>query len=82
MEEKLIKEWLDRNNVFYISLVYTECYSGVLSITFCQDIDLNNFLDLIKYKSQFNKSRYIILQDTLTVICYGGVIYDIIRFIK
>ena len=81
MEEKLIKEWLDKNDIFYYSLIYTKCYSGVLSISFCQDIDLNNFLELIKYRSMFNKSRYLIIKENKTVICYGDAATDIIKLI-
>ena len=81
MEEKL-KKWLDGYDIFYTSLVYTECYSGVLSITFCEACDLNSFLDLIGYKHKFNKSRYLILQENQTIICYGDAADDIIRLTR
>ena len=82
MEEKLLKKWLDEANIIYTSLVYTICYSGVLSITFGQDQDLNNFLDLIKYRSKFNKSDYIIIKENLTVICHGNAATDVIGLVR
>ena len=82
MEEKLLKKWLDSANIYYTSVIYTTCYSKIISITFCQDMDLDNFLDLIKYKSKFNKSRYIIIKETLTILIYGDETDNIIRLIK
>lgn len=82
MEEKLLKNWLDDSNIYYTSVIYTRCYSKVISITFCQDIDLDSFLDLIRYKSKFNKSRYVILEEDLTILIYGDATDDIIGSIK
>jgi hypothetical protein len=37
------------------------------------------FLDLVKYKSKFNKSRFIIIPETSVIIVTGGEAYEIIR---
>ena len=69
-------------DILYTSVVYTTCYSSVISITFCQKLDLDNYLDLIKYKSKFNKSNYVILENYLTLLVYGDATDDIIKLIK
>lgn len=80
--EKKLKNWLDSKDILCVSVVYTTCYTKVISITFCQKIDLDNYLDLIKYKSKFNKSNYVILGNYLTVLVYGDATDDIIKLIE
>ena len=80
--EELLRKWLDDNDICYYSLVFTECYGGVISITFFSSYDISLYLDLIKYKSKFNKSNFIIIQETTTVLVVKGEAYEIIRTVR
>lgn len=78
----LIKKWLLENDINFVSLVFTDCYNGVLAVTSDTEYDMNLFLELVKYKSKFNKSRFTIIPETLTVLVHGGEAYEIIRTVR
>lgn len=44
---------------------------GILSITFYLNSDLMEFLDILDYKNQCDKSGYLILNDNNTIILSG-----------
>jgi hypothetical protein len=77
--ERKLREWLDKNEICYYSLVWTECYGGLISISFFSDYDVNLFLDLVNYKSKFRKTDFIIIPETKIVIVTGGSENEIIR---
>lgn len=81
MEQKL-REWLDKGGVCYLGLTYTECYDGLISVTFLTQYDLDLYLGMIKYKSKFNKSEFLVIPETLTVIVNGGAANEIIRTVR
>lgn len=80
--EKLLGKWLRDNDINYLFLTYTECYSGLISVTFDIDLDMDLYLNLIKYKSKFNKSQYIIIPETKTIMVYGGSANEIIKSVR
>lgn len=45
--------------------------SGIVSITFYLNSDLLEFLDILDYKNQCDKSGYLILEDNNTIILSG-----------
>ena len=45
--------------------------SGIVSITFYLSSDLKEFLDILDYKNQCDKSGYLILEDNNTIILSG-----------
>lgn len=45
--------------------------NGVVSITFYLNSDLLEFLDILDYKNQCDKSGYLILEDNNTIILSG-----------
>jgi hypothetical protein len=79
LTENLLKSFLDKNEICYYSLIFSECYNGVISISFLSKYDMDLFLDLVKYKSKFNKSGFIIIPETSVIIVTGGEAYEIIR---
>ena len=54
------------------SVIYTECFGSVrISITFFGSDDLQEFLDIIRYKSLCDKSGFSIFYDKITIILIG-----------
>jgi len=80
--ERELKQWLKDNEINYLFLTYTDCYEKLISVTFDIELDLNLFLDLIKYRSKFNKSQYIIIPETKTILIQGDSANEIIRNVR
>ncbi len=68
--EGQIYKWLETKEIFPFSVLVTFCTndSGLLSITFFFQRDLESFLNELGYKKRVDKSGYTVLEDTLTVI--------------
>ncbi len=63
---------LDRYDIHPYSVVCSFAISeGIISITFYIKQDLSEFLDLLDYKSQCDKSGYLILEENNTIILSG-----------
>lgn len=67
-----IENFLTSRNIFPLSVTLTyKIGSGLLAITFYTKNDLNEFLDLIEYSIQCDKSGYIIISETNTLFLSG-----------
>lgn len=71
----LISDWLDKKNIpafsVYITLVIPKYNQGLCSISFYNVEQLHEFLNVIEYSVQCNKSDYIILEETSTILITG-----------
>lgn len=74
VQERVIR-WLEEKETYPFNVTYTKALGsgkeGVLSITFFMREDLEEFLDLIDYGTTCDKSGYIILEETNTIILIG-----------
>lgn len=83
MNEKEVQEkamdLLDSANLLPFSVVYTYALndSGVLAITFYLEKDLEELLDILDYKSLCDKSDFVLIKSTGTVLLKDSAI---IRF--
>ena len=50
---------------------------GILSITFFTSLDLEDFLNVLDYKNQCDKSGYLIFKDTNTTILKGLALFNL-----
>ena len=67
-----IEKYLTDHNIFPLSVTLTyKIGSGLLAITFYTENDLNEFLDLINYGPQCDKSGYAIINETKTIFLSG-----------
>jgi len=67
-----IEKYLTSHNIFPLSVTLTyKIASGFLAISFYTKIDLNEFLELINYGPQCDKSGYTIIEETKTVFLTG-----------
>lgn len=69
--QKNVTEYLTGHNIFPFSVIYTECFGGILSITFWINTDIDEFLSYIDYKCLCDKTGYIILRETNTILIYN-----------
>lgn len=71
IEDKAIK-FLENHNIYPYSVFFTDIIEdGALSITFYIEDDLNEFLNILGYKSLCDTSGYNIFQDNRTIILTG-----------
>lgn len=71
IEESVIK-WLLENNISPASVTLSyKILDGILSITFYLAQDLEEFLELVDYKYSVDKSGYIIVKETNTILLHG-----------
>jgi len=73
LQENIIKKLQSRDlNPFSVIFSYEAGDTGgMLSITFYLREELNELLEILKYKSQCDKSGWIIIEKTNTVIFMG-----------
>ncbi len=70
--QESITNFLQEHNIspFSVTLSYI-INNGILSVSFYFKEDLDEFLDLIDYKVQVDKSGYSIIQETNTILLTG-----------
>lgn len=67
-----IVDKLDKYDIHPFSVICSfSIGEGIISITFYLKQDLTEFLDLLNYKSQCDKTGYLVLEDNNTVILSG-----------
>lgn len=69
--QKDVIKFLEQHELFPFSVIFTFCIppgDGTLGITFFIEKDLNDFLDLIDYNYQCDKSGYFVIKETNSVI--------------
>ncbi len=72
MEVDKILAFLETKDIYPFSVFYTDAINnGALSITFYLNEDLDQFLDILEYKSMCDNSGFEIFRDTQTVILTG-----------
>lgn len=61
------------HNLFPASVICTYAldHSGILAVTFYMRTDLDELLDFLDYKSQCDRSGYLVLAENNTVILSG-----------
>ena len=73
--ESLVKDWLERNDIIpfsvYITLEVPAYSQGLCSISFYENENLDELLNLLEYNVQCNKSDFKIIEDTNTVLLTG-----------
>ena len=69
--QRKVTNYLVTHEIFPFSVVYTDCFCGLLAITFCISTDIDEFLDYIDYKCLCDKTGYIILRETNTILIYN-----------
>lgn len=67
------QEKLTARGIFPFNVFYTRCgkYDQVLGLTFFLEIDLEDFLDILDYKTLCDKSGYTIFPKSNTIILSG-----------
>ena len=71
IEEKTIK-FLGEHNIYPFSVFFTDVIgSGALSITFYIEDDLEEFLDILGYKSLCDTSGYNVFPEDRTILLTG-----------
>ena len=73
--QEAVIRFLGEHDIYPFSVTYTYEVGpdgvGLLSITMYVKADYDNLLDLLDYKSQCDKSGYIVFPDTNTIILQG-----------
>lgn len=63
---------LDRLDIHPYSIICSFAIGeGIISITFYLKQDLSEFLDLLSYRSQCDKTGYLVMEDNNTIILSG-----------
>lgn len=73
IQESIIAK-LQEYNIFPFSVIFSFMSpdkNGILSITFYLPEDLEKLLDILKYKSQCDKSGWTIIKKTNTILLTG-----------
>lgn len=83
--QERVTKWLEEKETYPFNVTYTRALGsgneGLLSITFFMRDDLEEFLDLIDYKTTCDKAGYIILEDSNTVILVGLALIRYVEYI-
>ena len=67
-----ITKLLGEHDIFPLSVTVTyKIGSGLLAVTFFIEQDLEEFLDLLDYRAQCDKSGFSIVRETNTVLLMG-----------
>lgn len=74
--QEIVYNHLESKEIYPTSVIFTHEYGGVLSISFLLDENLDEFLEVIKYKYKCDKTGYEILRDTKTILITGTAIID------
>ena len=73
--QSVIREWMGKHDItpysVYVTLSVSKYSQGLCSIGFYNKDDLFNFLNLVEYSVQCNKSDYIILVESLNLLITG-----------
>lgn len=73
--QSYIKDWLERKDIIvfsvYITLEVPMYSNGLCSISFYEREQLQDFLSLMEYSVQCNKSDYTIIEDSNTILLSG-----------
>lgn len=69
LQESVIEKLQEHNiSPFNVTFTYSGNEGGILSITFYISFELDEFLDLLDYKTQCDKSGYTILREQNTIL--------------
>lgn len=79
MEEAVTNVLTEKLNIYPFSVICTfeTIHCGLLSITFWLNADLNEFLDYLDYKCQCDKSGYIVLPESNTILLFGMALINL-----
>ncbi len=66
-----VTSMLERNNLSPFSVVSTFINDGFVAVTFYIEHDLKEFLELLDYKNQCDKSGFLVIGESNTVILSG-----------
>ncbi len=75
IQENVIK-FLVGHNIFPFSVIYTECFKGLLSLTFYINIDTKELLDCLEYNRICDRSGFIILEEYNTILMTGFALFN------
>lgn len=77
--QELVINKLVENDIspFSVTCTFESGHDGLLGITFWLNSDLYEFLDLVDYKSQCDKSGFIILAENNTVLLFGMALLNL-----
>lgn len=67
--EDIVEKGLEKIDIYPYSVTYTSVFSiPLLAITFIAPIDYNSVLELIEYRYKCDRSNYLLIEDTCTII--------------
>ena len=77
VQEK-ITQFLLSNGISPFSVIFTYCFDdgGLLGLTFWLKSEVEEFLNLVEYKSLCDRKGYLILENNNTVIISGFALID------
>ena len=81
-EEKIedqVRKILERREIYPFNITYTfELSGGLLSVTVYEEADLEDLLGALSYYSQCDKSGYLVIPETCTVIMTGMALLNLV----
>lgn len=78
IQDLVTKKLVDNDiSPFSVTCTFESGHEGLIGITFWLNSDLYEFLDILDYKNQCDKSGYIILSDNNTVLLFDMALFNL-----